>query len=110
MKYMILKHKHSQGKMKPIYKRIKRKPYPIPRIQDLLLKVEGFTYTTSFDLNMGYYHILELSPLSKEMCTIVLPWGKYDKYQKLPMGLCKVLLQFHHLSEIGSSMLFCPYY
>jgi len=67
-------------------KRIKRKPYPIPRIQDLLLKLEGFQYATSLDLNMGYYHI-ELSPRSKELCTIVLPWGKYE-YQKLPMGLC----------------------
>jgi hypothetical protein len=67
-------------------KRIKRKPYPIPKIQDLLLKLEGFQYATSLDLNMGYYHI-ELSPNSKRLCTIVLPWGKYE-YQKLPMGLC----------------------
>ena len=67
-------------------KRIKRKPFPIPKIQDLLLKLEGFTYATSLDLNMGYYHI-ELTPNSKRMCTIVLPWGKYE-YQKLPMGLC----------------------
>ena len=28
-------------------KRIKRKPYPIPKIQDLLLKLEGFKYATS---------------------------------------------------------------
>ena len=34
---------------------------------------------------MGYYYI-ELSPYSKQLCTIVLPWGKY-KYQRLPMGL-----------------------
>ena len=67
-------------------KRIKRKPYPIPKIQDLLLKLEGFQYATSLDLNMGYYHI-ELTPNSKRLCTIVLPWGKYE-YQKLPMGLC----------------------
>ena len=66
-------------------KRIKRKPFPIPRIQDLLLKLEGFKYATSLDLNMGYYHI-ELCPESKKLCTIVLPWGKYQ-YQKLPMGL-----------------------
>src|SRR5690348_15885243 len=66
--------------------RIQRKPYPIPKIQDLLLKLEGFQYATSLDLNMGYYHI-ELSPLSKQLCTIVLPWGKYE-YQRLPMGLC----------------------
>ena len=51
-----------------------------------MLKLEGFQYATSLDLNMGYYHI-ELSPNSKRLCTIVLPWGKYE-YQKLPMGLC----------------------
>ena len=66
-------------------KRIKRKPF-IPKIQDLLLKLEGFKYATSLDLNMGYYHI-NLCHNSKLLCTIVLPWGKYE-YQKLPMGLC----------------------
>ena len=55
-------------------KRIKRKPFPIPKIQDLLLKLEGFRYGTSLDLNMGYYHIV-LSPHSRRLCTIVLPWG-----------------------------------
>jgi hypothetical protein len=67
-------------------KRIKRKPYPIPKIQDMLLNLEGFRYATSLHLNMGYYHI-ELTPNSKRLCTIVLPWGKYE-YQRLPMGLC----------------------
>jgi hypothetical protein len=67
-------------------KRIKQKPYPIPRIQYLLLKLEGFQYAMTLDLNMGYYHI-ELSPFSKHLCTIVMPFGKYE-YQCLPMGLC----------------------
>ena len=35
-------------------KRMKRKPYPLPNIQDLLLKLEGFTYATSLNSNMGY--------------------------------------------------------
>ena len=67
-------------------KRIKCKPFPIPKIQDLLLKLEGFQHAASLDLNMGYYHI-ELTPFSKSLCTIVTPWGKYE-YQCLPMGLC----------------------
>ena len=32
-------------------------PFPLPKIQDMLLKMEGFKYTTSLDINMGYYHI-----------------------------------------------------
>ena len=60
--------------------------FPIPKIQDLLLKLEGFQHAMSLDLNMGYYHI-ELMPFSKRLCTIIMPWGKY-KYQHHPMGLC----------------------
>jgi hypothetical protein len=32
---------------------------------------------------MGYYTI-RLDPTATEMCTIILPWGKYS-YQRLPM-------------------------
>jgi Reverse transcriptase (RNA-dependent DNA polymerase) len=67
-------------------KRIKCRPYPIPKIQNLLLQLEGFQYATSLDLNMGYYHI-ELNADAKNLCTIVLPFGKFE-YQWLPMGLC----------------------
>ena len=51
----------------------------------MLLKLEGFTYATAIDLNMGYYNIL-LTPESSRLCTIVLPWGKHS-YTALPMGL-----------------------
>ena len=57
------------------------KPLPIPQILNMLLKIEGFTHTSYSDINMGYYHI-ELSPGSKKLCTIVLPWVKY-KNQKI---------------------------
>ena len=29
----------------------------MPKINQILLKLEGFQYATSLDLNMGYYHI-----------------------------------------------------
>ncbi len=58
-------------------KGLKHKPFPIPKINDLLLKLEGFQYATSLDLNVGYYHI-ELDLLAQEMCTIALPWGNTD--------------------------------
>ena len=47
--------------------------------------MEGFTYATSLDLNMGYYHI-KLNPTAQKICTIIFPWGKY-KYKRLPMGI-----------------------
>ena len=40
-----------------INKRILRQPYPIPKIQYLLMILEGFRYGTTLYLNMGYYHI-----------------------------------------------------
>ena len=45
--------------LRELNKRIRRMPNPIPKIQDLLQKLQGFQYATSLDLNMGYYHILE---------------------------------------------------
>ena len=72
--------------LRELNKRIVRKPFPIPKIQELLHKLKGFQYATSLDLNMGYYHIL-LTPNSSRLCTIILPWGKYE-YLRLPMGLC----------------------
>ena len=33
--------------------KIKRKPYPLPRISDTLQQLEGFQYATSLDINMG---------------------------------------------------------
>jgi len=72
--------------LRELNKRIRRVPFPLPKIQDLLLKMEGFTYATALDLNMGYYHI-RLDAASKKLCTLVFPWGKYEM-QCLPMGLC----------------------
>jgi len=64
---------------------LKRKPFPLPKISDLLLKLEGFRYATAIDLSMGYYHI-PLDEESQKLCTTILPWGKY-RYKRLPMGV-----------------------
>ena len=89
-------------------KRIKRKPFPIPKIQHLLLKLEGFQYAKSLDLNMGYYHI-ELSPFSRELCTIVLLWGKYE-YLRLPMGLVNSPDIFQEMSTLMDGLEFVRTY
>jgi hypothetical protein len=50
----------------------------------LVLELEGFTYVTAFDLNMGYYTI-RLDPEALEMFTIIFLWGKFS-YKRLLMG------------------------
>ena len=57
----------------------------MPKISTVLQELEGFTYASQLDLNMGYYTI-RLDPDAQKICTIILPWGKYS-YLRLPMGI-----------------------
>ena len=68
-----------------VNKRIVRKPFPLPKISTVLQELEGLTFATALDLNMGYYTI-RLDPDSSKICTIIFPWGKYS-YLRLPMGI-----------------------
>ena len=56
--------------------KIRRKPYSLPRIGDVLQQLEGFQYTTTLALNMGYYTV-RLSSEASDMCTIVTEFGKF---------------------------------
>jgi hypothetical protein len=49
-------------------------PFPIPKIGDMIRSMEGFTFASALDLNMGYYHI-KLHADAQKLCTIVFPWG-----------------------------------
>jgi hydroxypyruvate isomerase len=47
---------------------------------DMIRSMEGFTFASALDLNMGYYHIkLDHDTDAQKLCTIVFPWliGKY---------------------------------
>jgi hypothetical protein len=68
-----------------INKRLVRKPFPIPKITMVLQELEGFSFATALDLNMGYY-TTRLDPDASKICTIIFPWGKYS-YKWLPMGI-----------------------
>ena len=65
---------------------IKRKSYyPLPKISNLLQKLQGFTWATALDLSMGNNHIV-LDKESSYLCTLILPWGKYCNCHQ-PVGL-----------------------
>ena len=43
--------------LRQVNKRIVRKPFPLPKITDVMQRLQGFQYASALDLNMGYYHI-----------------------------------------------------
>ena len=45
------------GDFRKLNRQLKRKPYPMPKIRELILNLESFRYAASIDLNMGYYYI-----------------------------------------------------
>ena len=44
----------------------------MPKMDEMLFKLEVFHYAMSLDLSMGYYH-LRISKNASKLCTIILP-------------------------------------
>ena len=85
-------------------RQLKCKPYIILKINEMLLKLEGFQYAKLRGLNMGYYH-KQLAGCVSNLCTIIIPWVKY-RYKCLPMGVSNSPELFQqkmdHLSQVFS--------
>ena len=64
---------------------LKRKPYPLLIIHEIIQTMGLFKYATYVDLNMGYYS-MDLDEESKKRCVTCLTWGLYA-YNMLPMGI-----------------------
>jgi hypothetical protein len=64
---------------------IRRKPFPLPKISDLLRKLIGFKYATAIDLSMGYYHIRSVGFGSAEIVYNYIALGQIP-IQKVTNG------------------------
>jgi hypothetical protein len=82
-------------------------PFPIPNIgeADMIPSMEGFSFASSLDLNMGYYHI-KLDADAQKLFAIVFQWimGKY-KYKHLPIKIKIVPFAFQSvMSKLVQNM------
>jgi hypothetical protein len=81
----------------------------MPSINELFKHLEGFTYCTALDLNMGFWTIL-FDKFSQCLFMIILPWGKYC-YLHLQMGLaCSLDIYQEKMSELFIDMTFVIVY
>ena len=72
---------------------LERRPYPVPKITDMLYSLGRPQWFSALDLSMGYY----TTPLDEEsslLTAFVVPWGKY-RYLRLPMGISTAVEEFH---------------
>jgi hypothetical protein len=77
---------HTISDFRELNKHIVRKPYPIPKISTILQELEGFTYATALDLNMGYYTI-RLDPTASKMWLESSSLGESTHIKDYPWAL-----------------------
>ena len=66
--------------------------FPLPFIDQLLLRVSGHPFYCFLDGYSGYFQI-EIAPEDQEKTTFTCPFGTYA-YRRMPFGLCNAPATF----------------
>ena len=69
--------------------------WPMPKVEDIFLQLNGAKYFSTLDLTAGYHHI-GLTTDSIPKTAFTSPFGKYE-YIKVPFGLAQALAYFQEL-------------
>ena len=70
-------------------KYLKRSPYYMPRIREVLMRLSKAKCISTFDANMGYYS-RRLDPNGRPFTAFCLPFGKFQ-YKRLSIGISTAL-------------------
>ena len=77
--------------------------FPLPKIQELLGRLNGCKYFSSLDLCSGYYHI-SLTEEAKKKTTFVMADGKYQ-WNVVQFGLATAITTFQYLmSKVSTGL------
>ena len=68
---------------------------PLPKIDEMYVKLKGAKFFLTIDLRSGYYHIA-LGKDSRAKTAFVMPFGKYE-FLQVPFGLAQAPAFFQHL-------------
>ena len=71
--------------------------YPLPKIDEMLAKLNGARIFLTIDLRSGYYHI-GLTEESRPKSAFVVPMGKYE-FKRTPFGLSQAPAYFQLLID-----------
>ena len=69
--------------------------HPLPKIDELYMKLNRAKMFSALDLTSGYYHI-ELGEASQAKTAFITPFGKWE-FNMMPFGLAQALAYFQAL-------------
>ena len=87
--------KHLVIDYRALHKVTRKFTWPMPKVKDILSKLNGATYFTTLDLCAGYHHI-PLNKSSIPKTAFNSPFGKYE-YVKVPFRLMQAPAYFQEL-------------
>ena len=76
----------------------KKDVHPIPRVDDVLQRLDGMKYFTTLDLVQSYYQI-EVNECDKEKTTFITDQGSFE-YNVMPFGLTNAPSTFQRLMNL----------
>ena len=69
---------------------------PLPKIDELYAKLQGYNIFSTLDLRSGYYHIGLSEEAKPKTAFVVAGMGKYQ-FNRVPFGLAQVPAYFQRL-------------